>query len=117
MPFRAPYPRLNRAAALLGALPVIGALLCSRRRRRSRKALTSSAAISTRFPAGDRYRIVVLGNSLGEGLWSGLYRAMESDATLEFVNRSKGNGSLFRDDTHTDARQDAQGARTTRSPS
>ncbi len=27
MPFGAPYPRLNRAAALLGALPAIGVLL------------------------------------------------------------------------------------------
>jgi lysophospholipase L1-like esterase len=31
-----------------------------------------------------------------------MYRAMEADTTLEFINRSKGNGSLFRDDTHTD---------------
>ena len=41
------------------------------------------------FPNGDRYRIVVLGDSMGEGLWEGLYRAFEDDATLEFVQRSK----------------------------
>ena len=33
------------------------------------------------FPNGDRYRVVVLGDSLGDGLWSGLYRAFEDDAT------------------------------------
>ncbi len=41
------------------------------------------------FPGGDRYRIVVLGDSLGDGLWSGLYRAFEEDTNLEFVKRSK----------------------------
>ena len=41
------------------------------------------------FPTGDRYRVLVLGNSLGDGLWSGLYRAFEEDANLEFVKRAK----------------------------
>jgi hypothetical protein len=41
------------------------------------------------FPNGDRYRIVVLGDSLGDGLWEGLYRAFEDDATLEFIQRSQ----------------------------
>jgi hypothetical protein len=41
------------------------------------------------FPSGDRYRVVVLGDTLGDGLWSGLYRAFEEDTNLEFVKRSK----------------------------
>jgi uncharacterized protein len=41
------------------------------------------------FPNGDRYRIVVLGDSLGDGLWEGLYRAFDDDATLEFIQRSQ----------------------------
>jgi hypothetical protein len=102
MPFGAPYPRLNRAAALLGALPAVGALLILTASQALAQGSDVQRSYIDAFPAGDRYRIVVLGDSLGEGLWSGLYRAMESDATLEFVNRSKGNGSLFRDDTHTD---------------
>jgi hypothetical protein len=52
------------------------------------------------FPGGDRYRIVVLGDSLAEGLWAGLYRAFEDDATLEFINRSKASSGLSRTDNY-----------------
>jgi len=44
----------------------------------------------TPFPNGDRYRIVVVGDSLGEGLWGGLYRTFEDDPTLDFIQRSQG---------------------------
>ncbi len=50
------------------------------------------------FPGGDRYRIVVLGDSLGDGLWSGLYRAFEEDNNLEFVKRSKVSTGFVRTD-------------------
>ena len=43
----------------------------------------------TPFPSGDRYRIVVFGDSLGDGIWSGLYRAFEEDKNVEVVKRSK----------------------------
>jgi uncharacterized protein len=52
------------------------------------------------FPNGDRYRVVVLGDSLGDGLWSGLYRAFEDDATLEFIQRSKASTGFARTDTY-----------------
>jgi hypothetical protein len=52
------------------------------------------------FPNGDRYRIVVLGDSLGDGLWSGLYRAFEDDATLEFINRAKVSTGFARTDNY-----------------
>lgn len=41
------------------------------------------------FPTGDRYRIVVLGDSLGQGLWEGLYRAFDEDKNLDFINHAK----------------------------
>jgi uncharacterized protein len=44
------------------------------------------------FPTGDRYRILVIGDSLGDGLWQGLYRAFQEDKNLEFINRSKATG-------------------------
>jgi hypothetical protein len=50
------------------------------------------------FPNGDRYRIVVLGDSLGDGLWAGLYRAFEEDPTLEFIQRSKKSTGFVRTD-------------------
>ncbi len=52
------------------------------------------------FPNGDRYRIVVLGDSLGEGLWGGLYRAFEDDPTMEFIQRSKASTGLARSDRY-----------------
>ncbi len=50
------------------------------------------------FPGGDRYRVVVLGDSLGDGLWSGLYRAFEEDTNLEIVKRSKVSTGFTRTD-------------------
>jgi hypothetical protein len=47
------------------------------------------------FPNGDRYRVLVLGDSLGDGLWTGLYRAFEEDTNIEFVKRTKPNGGLL----------------------
>src|SRR4029079_15237674 len=50
------------------------------------------------FPKGERYRVVVLGDSLGDGLWSGLYRTFEEDKNLEIVNRSKVSTGFVRVD-------------------
>src|SRR5579885_3511986 len=47
------------------------------------------------FPTGDRYRVLVLGDSLGEGLWTGLYRNFEDDNTIEFVKHTRPNGGLL----------------------
>jgi uncharacterized protein len=52
------------------------------------------------FPTSDRYRILVIGDSLGDGLWQGLYRAFEEDKNLEFINRSKASGGLVRSDSN-----------------
>ncbi len=54
------------------------------------------------FPTGDRYRVLVLGDSLGEGLWTGLYRAFEEDANLEFVKRTRPNGGLLSSNWESD---------------
>jgi uncharacterized protein len=60
------------------------------------------------FPNGDRYRVVVLGDSLGEGLWSGLYRAFEGDATIEFIQKSKPSTGFARTDTYDWTKQLAE---------
>ncbi len=52
------------------------------------------------FPNGDRHRMVVLGGSLGDGLWSGLYRAFEPDPTIEVIKRSKASTGLVRSDRY-----------------
>jgi len=53
------------------------------------------------FPTGDRYRILVIGDSLGDDLWQGLYRAFQVDKNLEFINRSKATGGLVRSDSNS----------------
>lgn len=52
------------------------------------------------FPSGDRYRVVVLGDSLGDGMWSGLYRAFEEDKSIEVVKRSKVSTGFSRTDNY-----------------
>ena len=52
------------------------------------------------FPRGDRYRVLVLGDSLAEGLWSGLYRAFQEDANMEVINKSKPSSGFVRVDSY-----------------
>lgn len=50
------------------------------------------------FPRGDRYRVLVLGDSLAEGLWSGLYRAFQEDVNMEVINKSRPSSGFVRVD-------------------
>ena len=50
------------------------------------------------FPRGDRYRVLVVGDSLAEGLWSGLYRSFQEDANMEVINKSKPGSGFVRID-------------------
>lgn len=43
----------------------------------------------TPFPEGDRYRLFVFGDSLGDGIWAGLYRAFRPDDNVEVVKKSR----------------------------
>jgi uncharacterized protein len=52
------------------------------------------------FPRGDRYRVLVVGDSLADGLWSGLYRAFQEDSNLEIVNKSKPSSGFVRTDSY-----------------
>ncbi len=48
------------------------------------------------FPEGDRYRLVVLGDSLGDGIWSGLYRAVEKDQNVETIKKAQASTGFAR---------------------
>ena len=50
----------------------------------------------TPFPQNDRYRVVVFGDSLGDGIWSGLYRAFKVDSNVEVIKRSRGSTGFTR---------------------
>lgn len=54
----------------------------------------------TPFPKGDRYRIVVLGDSLGDGLWTGLYRSFQDEKDVDVVRRAKISTGLVRTDIY-----------------
>ena len=52
------------------------------------------------FPPGDRYRVLVIGDSLADGLWSGLFRAFQEDANMEVINKSKPSSGFVRVDSY-----------------
>lgn len=52
------------------------------------------------FPRGDRYRVLVVGDSLADGLWSGLYRAFQEDANMEVINKSRPSSGFVRIDSY-----------------
>ena len=52
------------------------------------------------FPKGDRYRVLVVGDSLADGLWTGLYRAFQEDGNMEVVNKSKPPSGFVRTDSY-----------------
>ena len=52
------------------------------------------------FPPGDRYRVLVVGDSLADGLWSGLYRAFQEDGNMEVINKSKPGSGFVRTDSY-----------------
>lgn len=83
--------RLMRALLRAAAMALVSALMLGFAGQPVMAQTDQSAHRSyiTPFPNGDRYRIVVVGDSLGEGLWGGLYRAFEDDPTLDFIQRSK----------------------------
>jgi uncharacterized protein len=52
------------------------------------------------FPPGDRYRVLVVGDSLADGLWSGLYRAFQEDGNMDVINKSKPSSGFVRTDSY-----------------
>ncbi len=43
----------------------------------------------TPFPDNGVYRVLILGDSIGEGLWGGLTKAFQKDRSLSLINRAK----------------------------
>ena len=50
----------------------------------------------TPFPNGGTYKIYVFGDSLGNGIWSGLYGAFRGDASVRVVKKSKAASGFVR---------------------
>jgi len=59
----------------------------------------------TPFPQNDRYRVVVFGDSLGDGIWQGLYEAFKDDSNVEVIKRSRGStGFTYRERNNWNSR-------------
>ena len=58
----------------------------------------SSSSYVTPFPEQNRYRLYVLGDSLGDGIWVGLYRAFKPDGNIDVVKRSRVSTGFVRND-------------------
>ncbi|MEC9368390.1 MAG: DUF459 domain-containing protein [Pseudomonadota bacterium] len=52
----------------------------------------------TPFPEEDKYKLYVFGDSLGDGVWSGLYRAFQEDGNVEVVKKSRVSTGFVRTD-------------------
>lgn len=48
-----------------------------------------SRSYITPFPTGNHYKLAVLGDSLGDGIWAGLYRIFKEDSNIEVVRKSR----------------------------
>ncbi len=58
----------------------------------------SSSSYVTPFPEQNRYRLYVFGDSLGDGMWAGLYRAFKPDGNVDIVKKSRVSTGFVRTD-------------------
>jgi hypothetical protein len=96
------HPSVFRPSLLLKAIGcavfALGALVCGTAGVSAQNAAPPQRTYVDPFPKGDRYHVVVLGDSLGDGLSDGLYRAFEPDGNPEIVKRAKVSTGLVRVD-------------------
>ncbi|MFQ5625893.1 MAG: DUF459 domain-containing protein [Methyloligellaceae bacterium] len=52
----------------------------------------------TPFPEHSRYRLYVFGDSLGDGIWAGLYRAFKPDGNIDVIKKSRVSTGFVRTD-------------------
>ena len=57
-----------------------------------------SSSYVTPFPEQNRYRLYVFGDSLGDGIWAGLYRAFKADGNIDVVKKSRVSTGFVRTD-------------------
>ena len=83
---------------------VVFALLCVAGTQAQLQAQTNNQLIPfsrsylTPFPEADRYRLYVFGDSLGDGIWAGLYRAFKPDGNVDVVKKSRVSTGFVRTD-------------------
>lgn len=82
---------LALALALLAIAPLAPAALAQGLSHLSNSYITP-------FPEQNRYRVYVFGDSLGDGLWQGLYRAFNPEGNIDVVKKSRVSTGFVRTD-------------------
>ena len=100
MPSRAFYPGRAVVTAVAGLVVAVLLAASAPGQALAQGVNQLQRSYITPFPSGDRYRVLVLGDSLGDGIWSGLYRAFEEDRNIEVVKRSKVSTGFSRTDNY-----------------
>jgi len=98
--------RALRADAALVVL-LIAVLLCGPAAAQAPNFSFGGRSYITPFPQTDRYQVHVIGDSLAEGLFTGLEAAFDKDGTVKIVNSTKPSSGLARPD-RTDWAADAE---------
>ena len=93
---RAGWPEALRAAVAVFFAIALVAFLGSLSPTSAQRLDRFTRSYVTPFPQNDRYRVVVFGDSLGDGIWQGLYRAFEADSNVEVIKRSRGSTGFTR---------------------
>ena len=85
------------AVLLFGAgLFLAGAVLFHVRAAMAQGALPITRSYVTPFPDGDRYQLYVLGDSLADGIWTGLKQAFPRKAAMDIIRQSRPGTGLAR---------------------
>lgn len=85
-----------RFAALLAAL--LSCIFVPATGARAQGLNHLSNSYVTPFPEQNRYRLYVFGDSLGDGIWAGLYRAFSPDGNMDIVKKSRVSTGFVRTD-------------------
>ena len=94
-----------RAALAVCLAVALTALLGSQTPASAQRLDRFTRSYVTPFPQNDRYRVVVFGDSLGDGIWQGLYEAFKDDSNVEVIKRSRGStGFTYRERNNWNSR-------------
>lgn len=88
----------RQAVCLAAALLCIAATVSVAQAQSFNQFSQYSRSYVTPFPEGDRYKLYVFGDSLGDGIWAGLYRAFRPDGNIDVVKKSKVSTGFVRVD-------------------
>ena len=91
-------PRMPKNKFLLALAALIGLSVLAVTPAATQGLAQFSRSYVTPFPENDQYRLAVFGDSLGDGMWAGLYRAFKADTNVDVVKHSRVSTGFVRTD-------------------